>query len=216
MRIQIRNAIDACGYTTDTIKMFKSTKSELQIYNLKSNETVAEIGYGTGWLTGVIFLQHDSLNYYATEVYEAYLKSIDPIMKKYLSLRKTPNTNKLIIVKGTTSKTNLPADSFDKIIIRETFHHFEFPNEMLHDVYGVLKKSGKLFVYEPSVEKTFFSKECGANNYSKTDLLQFFTNNNFQLVAEHDLFDSPGNIPSWYAHNPNKIKPKKIFVFQKL
>ena len=215
MRRRVRNTIKACGYTSDTNKIFSSTKNELQIYNLRPNETVAEIGFGTGWLTGVILIQYDSLTYYANDIDEASLKAIDPITKKYLGLRKTTNTNKLVIVKGTTTKTNLPANSFDKIIVRETFHHFEFPNEMLQDIKGLLKASGTLFVYEPAVEKTFFSNECGSNNYSKADLLKFFADNNFSLIAEHDLFDSPGNIPSWWASDPTKIRPKKVFVFNK-
>lgn len=213
MRRRVRNTINACGFTSDTSKMFSSTKSELQIYDLKPREVVADIGFGTGWLTGVILVKCDSLTYYANDIDEASLKAIDPITKKYLGLRKTPNTNKVIIVKGTTAKTNLPTNTFDKIIVREAFHHFEFPNEMLQDIKGLLKQDGKLFVYEPNVEKTFFSNECGSNNYSVSDILKYFADNNFILSEQHDLFDSPGNIPSWYA-NPSKVKPKKVFVFK--
>jgi SAM-dependent methyltransferase len=213
MRRRVHNTIDACGYTTNTAKMFSSTNSELSVYDIQPKEVIAEIGFGTGWLTGVMLIRYDSLTYYANDIDEASLKAIDPITKKYLGLRKTPNTNTLIVVKGTTTRTNLPENTFDKIIVREAFHHFESPNDMLQDIKKLLKSNGKLFVYEPNVEKTFFSNECGSNNYSKADILKFFSENNFSLVSEHDLLDSPGNIPSWYARSQDKIKPKKIFVF---
>lgn len=213
MKRRVRNTVTNCGYITDLNKMYNSTKSELSIYNIKPKEVIAEVGFGTGWLTGLMLIQYDSLTYYANDIDESSLIAIEPITKKYLGLRKTPNTNKLVIVKGATTKTNLPTNTFDKIIVRETFHHFEFPNDMLQDLKKLLKPNGKLFVYEPKVETTFFSKECGSNNYSKNDILKFFSDNDFSLSEEYDLFDSPGNIPSWYATNPEKIKPKKIFVF---
>ena len=214
-RRRIRNTINASGFTSDTAKMFRSTHSELTIYDLRPGETVAEIGFGAAWLTGVILIKYDSLTYYANDIDEAALSAIDPITKKYLTLRKSPNTNKLIVIKGAASKSNLPANTFDRIIVRETFHHFEFPNEMLQDIHSLLKETGRLYVYEPAVETTYFNRECGSNNYSRADLLKFFVDNNFSLEAEHDLHDSPGNIPSWCAKSRNKIQPKKVFVFKK-
>ena len=88
MRRRVRNTINACSFTTDTIKMFSSTKSEFQIYDFKPREVIADIGFGTGWLTGLILVKYDSLIIYVNDIDEASLKAINPITKKYLSLKK--------------------------------------------------------------------------------------------------------------------------------
>lgn len=212
MRRRIRNTINASGFISDANKMYNATKSELIIYDIKPKDVIAEIGFGTGWLTGFVLFYYDSLTYYANDIDQASLKAIEPITKKYLGLRQTPNTNIFIVIEGTTTKTNLPAKTFDKIIVRETLHHFDNPNEMLQDIKSLLKSDGRVFVYEPNVEKTFFSKECGSNNYSKADLLKLFYDNDFVVLKEYDLTDSPGNIPSWYVNSWGKARPKKVFV----
>src|SRR5690606_33093835 len=87
------------------------------------------------------------------------------VTAKYLSIRETANSNTLSIVQGSVSASGLPEGIFDKIIVRETFHHFETPDAMLYDIRMLLKPAGQLFVYEPYTEASFYSRDCGSNIY---------------------------------------------------
>ena len=48
--------------------------------------------------------------------------------------------------------------SFDRIIVRETFHHFEFPGPMLAELKRLLTRDGMLIISEPASQKNF--KHC--------------------------------------------------------
>lgn len=203
------------GFVPDADSMLNAAMPELSIYDLRAKETIADIGFGPGWLEGIVLLHYDSITIYAEEIDRYSLKMLDRHVNKYLELRKTPNTNKLIKVKGRKTATSLPEDSFDRVIVRETFHHFSRPDEMLQDIRKILKQNGKLFVYEPDVNKTFYDKNDKAMNYSREDILKIFADNKFNLLEEHNLRGNPGNMPPWCTLRKQDVVPKKIYVFSK-
>ncbi len=212
---RIKSNIAASGFMPHPDSMYNATKNELDIYDFKPHETIADVGFGMAWLEGVIVVHYDSLTIYANDVADFAFWYVDTIIASYLTLRKTPNTNQFITVKGTEYATNLPENTFDKIIVRETFHHFTKPYEMLADIHSKLKPEGKLFVYEEDQAESYFNKQCEAIIYCRKDLLAFFDTTKWKLADEHVLTDSPGSIPSWWLEKGEKTIPKRVYVFQK-
>jgi len=203
------------GFIPYPDSMYQATKSELDIYDFKPSVVIADIGFGMAWLEGVILVHYDSLILYANDVDKSALTNIDTITGQYLTLRTTPNTNKLIVVAGSETQTNLPENTFDKILVRETFHHFSNPKMMLSDIHSKLKQDGILFIYEQDIEDSYFRKQCDAIVFGRTDLLSFFNEGNWELKSEHILNDSPGSMPSWWIEKGEKVAPMRIYVFKK-
>lgn len=215
LRRRIKNTVASAGFIGDEDKIYAAMRSELKIYDPRPGECLGEIGAGSGWLAGTILMIYDSLVYYANDVDDAAIRSIRPVTEQFSTLRVTSPTSRLYVVKGSARKTNLPHNLFDKIIIRETLHHLEDADAILGDVYLSLKPNGKAFVYEPAVDSSTYSRECGATLLPKSRIVQSMSRHRLALVAEYDLHDSPGNMPSWWMKASDKPVPKKVFVFEK-
>lgn len=212
---KVNEVMETCGYGATPDSMYKYAKSELDIYKLKPGNTVADIGIGYSWMEGLLLVYYDSLKLYGNDISRFAIKWSDTITKRYIQLRNMPNTNVYTVVKGAKTKTNLPENTFDKIIVRETFHHFKKPHDMLLDIKTKLKQDGRLYIYEPDLVKTSFSKQCGSLNYSAEDLRKFFTSAGFTIVEEHILTDSPGAVPSWWLGSTFKAVPVRVYVLSK-
>ncbi len=78
-------------------------------------KNIADMGSGTGWPAGVLLIHYDSLHYFANDVDKYALASVQAVTENYLTLRKHPNTNTLSIVEGSSTTTNLPGKTSDKI-----------------------------------------------------------------------------------------------------
>ncbi|MEP6734971.1 MAG: class I SAM-dependent methyltransferase, partial [Chryseolinea sp.] len=52
------------------------------------------------------------------------------------------------IALGKEKSTLLPLNTFDKVIIRNSFHHFSYPDDMLRNCKALLKDGGKLFIVD--------------------------------------------------------------------
>ncbi|MEX0966141.1 MAG: methyltransferase domain-containing protein [Bacteroidia bacterium] len=207
--------VNNSGFILHADSMLKSMEQEFKVYDLQPNEVIADIGFATGWLEGVLMINYDSLTIYAQEINGYSLRTLNVVSDKYSELRTTPNTNELVLVKGRKKKTNLPRYVFDKIIIRQTFHHFSHPDAMLADIWETMKPGAELFIYEPIAAKTYYDKKVGCLNYSRSDLLKIFENSNFQLTREYGFMGTPGNVPPWLKVPPEALRPVKLYVFKK-
>jgi len=58
------NIIFNSGFIPNADLMLSASKEELSIYNFIPKEVIADIGFGSGWLEGLIVLQYDSLTLY--------------------------------------------------------------------------------------------------------------------------------------------------------
>lgn len=69
------------------------------------------------------------------------------------------NDSEIILIKGKKKETKLP-EPVDKIILRNTFHHFKDKKAMLKSIKGSLKKDGKLFINEYIDDQSGTEKPC--------------------------------------------------------
>lgn len=194
---------NVCLYNVDS--MYRSVKEELDQYNLQPGHWIADIGFGQAWLEGIIALKYDSLTIYANEIDKYDYKTAKFNLSHYLLLRESPNTNTIRFIRGRKTATRLPPNSFDKVIIRETFHHFKKMDVMLQDISGILKPNGKVYLLEPYVETTQYSRICNTRHYCQDDVVDIMARNGFILVDTHMM-----QTYAWWDDRPG---PTMMYIF---
>ena len=159
-------------------------QKSLSIYNFQKNETIASIGASGGVWEIWFASQVEGLTF--------YLQDIDPLncnqeeieygIKYYEKLLQKPISGKFIPIIGTQTATNLPKNTFDKILVINSLHEFETPELILQDIHEILKPNGKLFI-EEQIAKFLgeIHKGCGKRLFTKIELINLLKENNFEL-----------------------------------
>ena len=185
-------------------------RSLMEIYGIQNGQTVADVGAASGWLEGVFSVMTDSVTYYVQDIDTVYLNEdqLGKVVSHFSSLRSTPQTNQFKLVIGTKSKTNLPDNTFDRIIINNTFHEFTAINKMLRDIATKLKPGGQVIVGEPM--STDFKKVkhpgCRIEAYAASKVIEYFSENGFFLTGMMMPENSPRNFLSFEL---NEAKAKE-------
>ena len=159
-------------------------QKSLSIYNFQPNETIASIGASSGVWEIWFASQVEGLTFYLQDIdpLNCNKEEIDYGVKYYEKLLQKSISGKFIPIIGTQSQTNLPQNTFDKVLIINSLHEFEMPELILQDIHRILKPNGQLFIEE---QITKFSGEihegCGKRLFTESELINFLKENNFKL-----------------------------------
>lgn len=131
-----------------SLKQSECLRKELNTYNIQKGDVVAEVGAASGWREGVYSVMTDSVTYYVQDIDTVFLnqKQLNNMVKHFSSVRPTPQTNTFKMVIGTEQKTNLPDNTFDKIIITNVYHELVYPITIITDLIPKLKPNGVLII----------------------------------------------------------------------
>lgn len=109
---------------------------------LKSGQTVADIGAGTGLFTRL----------FAKEVGpkgKVYAVDIAPKFLEYIAKTcKDKSLNNVQTVLCSQTSCELPANSIDVAFVCDVYHHFEFPQRTLDTIHKALRPGGRLIVVD--------------------------------------------------------------------
>lgn len=129
---------------------------EIKNYNLKHTDNVLEIGAGTGEFSQLILLtgllRHLFIN-------ELGLKQLEHLSNSFNTIDSLFDIPKFTVIKGTDENTGVDK-KFDKIIIRNTLHHFNKKKKMLNSIRNNLIEGGSLIILETPKEKKKNSSDC--------------------------------------------------------
>lgn len=157
---------------------FENENDLLNFFEFKKGQTVAEIGTFDGANIGGFSILTDSITFYAQDIDSINLtqKKFDKMIKHCTKYKKRL-TNKFHLCIGTVKSTNLPDNTFDKILLISTIHEFTFMDEMMTDIYRKLKPSGQLYILET---------RCDSHqNYQTADeMTTMMKKYNFHLVKK--------------------------------
>jgi SAM-dependent methyltransferase len=159
-------------------------QNEVILCHFKKGDVIADIGAGSAYFERAISKYSDYLTVYVTEIDSSKVSQMEP---KFLLLDSTDN--KSIIFKptlGTETTTGLPVGIFDKVLIRNTFHHFSKPDEMLQQIKPSLKKGGKLIIVDILSDEAVKTPACG-HHLTREVFLKYMSTNGFVLVKETTL-----------------------------
>lgn len=135
---------------------------------LSKSSKVLDIGSGTGILCELGHICRDDLLFFAVDPAEGMLK----YAKAYAQTHK-----------GNAESLPFDDDSFDVALMGESLHHFRNIDEALKETVRVLKKDGKLFIYDFDVN-TFVGKNICRGEKLLGEPGNFFTPKKLQEKLE--------------------------------
>lgn len=122
--------------------------------NFTKGEIVADIGAGNGSVEAMLSIFHDSLTFYIQDIDTSVCnqKTINEVVNFYQDVNGGLFTNKFIAVNGADNETNLPDDTFNKILILWTYQYFKNPQAIMTDLKLKLKNDGLLYIINPDID----------------------------------------------------------------
>jgi ubiquinone/menaquinone biosynthesis C-methylase UbiE len=154
----------------------------VEAMHLRAGMTVADIGTGVGYM----------LPFLSKAVGPQGRVLAEDIFDDFLSQAKTRTADaglaNVTFVKGTEHGPQLPAGSADVALALDSYHHYDYPADMLAGIRAALKPDGRLVIVE-----YYKSKEAmpGGNaldhiRLNKPELIQEVEANRFKLIESHD------------------------------
>jgi predicted methyltransferase len=136
-------AAQQTGLTDGQIKSAEREVPELEkLLALRPGMTVADVGAGFGaWTVRLATVVGPSGRIYATEIGAAQLAALRDYVKR-------EGLTNVTVVEGAERTTNLPALCCDAMLIRDAYHHFTQPEDIVRSVVAALKPNGRLAVID--------------------------------------------------------------------
>ena len=113
----------------------------IQNMGIKPNDTIADIGAGSGYHAFRIAPIANKGMVYAVDIQTEMLMAIE-------NTKETNNIKNIKTILGSEKSVYLPKNSVDKILMVDVYHEFSFPIEMIKSIKSALKPNGQLFLIE--------------------------------------------------------------------
>ena len=117
----------------------------IQNMGIKSNDTIADIGAGSGYHVFRIAPIANKGMVYAVDIQTEMLMAIE-------NIKETSKIKNIKTILGSEESVYLPKNSVDKILMVDVYHEFSFPIEMITSIKRALKPEGELFLIEYRAE----------------------------------------------------------------
>lgn len=160
-----------------------------EFFNFKRGDVIAEIGAGSGTNLSGFNLLTDSSIIYLQDIDKTVLnqKSFERITKR-CNKQKATHTNRFTWKVGTEKSSELPDNTFDKIILIAVYHEFTFIDDMIADINRKLKPGGKLYILEAHCSGD------GHKNYTAEQVIERVKSHKFSFVKKDgkDINNSTG------------------------
>lgn len=159
-------------------------KSYRPVYDFHKHETIASIGAGSGNREIIYSMMNDSITFYMQDINPVCIEPqiLSATIRRLYAIAGRSCTASFIPVRGKEKETRLPNYYFDKIIIENTLHEFEYPDDMLESIRNNLKKDGCLFIAEVIARRSGQKhKGCRKPMYTESTLIQLLNENGFRL-----------------------------------
>jgi ubiquinone/menaquinone biosynthesis C-methylase UbiE len=150
--------------------------------DLRPGMTVADIGTGVGYMLPFLSKAVGAQGHVVAE----------DIFDDFLAQAKTRTSQdgltNVTFVKGTEHAPQLAENSVDVALALDSYHHYDYPADMLAGLHKGLKPGGRLVIVEYYKSKTAMP---GGNalqhiRLDKPDLIKEVEANRFRLLSSHD------------------------------
>ncbi|MFV9484945.1 class I SAM-dependent methyltransferase [Christiangramia sp. ASW11-125] len=123
----------------------ENTSQLLMNMNIQPDDTIADIGAGSGYHTF-------KMAKLASEGF-VYAVDIQPEMLQAISEKQSEQqVNNIQTVQGSEKSINLDENSVSKILLVDVYHEFNFPKEMIESMHKSLTSDGKIYLIEYKAE----------------------------------------------------------------
>ena len=144
--------------------------------------TVADVGAGTGLFTRLFSDAVDSAGkIYAVDISQVFVDNI-------LRISRERGQGNVIGVVNSRRSVSLPDRSVDLVFICDTYHHFEYPHDMMLSIRAALKPGGSVVVVDfrkiPGVSTAWVMGHVRSN---EAVVVEEIKSAGFKLVEDNDL-----------------------------
>jgi len=147
-------------------------------------DTIVDVGSGTGWFDAAFGVSHDSLTFYLEDVDSTNITNgkLQKALASYAQVRGRPITSRYTQIAGGEKSTYLPDTFCHKVLLIDTYHHLDYRDEMIQEMRRILKKGGRLIVYEPLARRPGdILKACNRPLSTQHQIVSSFEKNGFYL-----------------------------------
>lgn len=160
--------------------------TEMCFYQIESGQKIGEIGAGNGAFSIILGMVTKEVQIYINELDKGFVDYIGAKINKNDQLL---DVSKIEAIQGSKSTTEFAENEFDRIIIRNAFHHFTKKEKMLESIKQALKDNGKLCLYEPVLNQLGGGSNC-EKVLDRQYLLKIIEESGFLLEEEKNLGNS--------------------------
>ncbi len=123
----------------------ENTTALIQNMNIKTTDNIADIGAGSGYHVFKMAPLNTKGFVYAVDIQPEMLNAIlkNPKFEKHTNIE---------LIQGDEKSVNLPENTFDKILMVDVYHEFNYPKEIILSIKKALKDTGKIYLIEYRLE----------------------------------------------------------------
>jgi precorrin-6B methylase 2 len=114
----------------------------MTLLELRPGMTIADVGAGFGaWTTAFATALGPNGRVFATDLGATQLEALRASAAR-------PGVSTITVIEGAVGSTNLPPACCDAILIRDAYHHFTQPDDLVKSIAVSLKPGGRLAVID--------------------------------------------------------------------
>lgn len=154
------------------------TKHSIQNLNISKENKILELGHGNAGHVEFLFEQAENLKYYGLEMSELMFQEARQINRNFVSQKQAFFS----LYDG--NKIPFEDESFDKVFTVNTIYFWQKPEELLSEIYRVLKPSGNfcLTFAEEDFMKTLPFTQFEFKLYSTQKAQELIKKSDFKIV----------------------------------
>ena len=161
--------------------------------NISLQDKIVDIGTGDGFNLVPIANRYPTLTFTAEDIDTKYCNKelLTKRIKRSGNVTRIENFNIQI---GTETSTNLPGDTFTKVLLFDVIHEMTFKAEMLADIKRILKNNGEIYIQEILVRKKVKKdKICNYPYLTEDELKTLLRDNKLKITKEAMFIDTDHN-----------------------
>ena len=157
----------------------------VEAMGLRPGMRVADVGTGVGYM--LPYLSHA-----VGPKGEVVAEDIAPDFLERAKLRaRSIGLTNITFVLGTERDSKLPGGVLDAVLILDAYHHFDYPEAMLHTIRDSLVSDGKMFIVEFYKRENAMGPGTGDRalthiRLDQADLIKEVEDNGFHLLWKRD------------------------------
>ncbi|MCB0628258.1 MAG: class I SAM-dependent methyltransferase [Saprospiraceae bacterium] len=155
----------------------------LQFFAIQEGDKVAEIGFGYGYILGLLALVYQDVEVYANELDQYRLRAMQKVMAEEFTRDRSANFHFLA---GHPRSTNLEGRELDLIIMENVFHHIGEQAVFLQSMLKSLHEEGTVIVIEEFLGSGRDEGNC-PDRMDRAVLENLFSEAGFTLLKAQEL-----------------------------
>jgi ubiquinone/menaquinone biosynthesis C-methylase UbiE len=164
--------------------------------NFTRGDVIADVGAANGSIEAMLSMFHDSLTFYIQDIDTSVCNqnTINKVVTNYQNLNGRPFANEFIVINGSDDETNLPDNTFNKILMLWTYEYFKNPKGIMTDLRQKLKPDGLMYIINPNIDNEsgkVMTAEHGWNASPIERQISDIIDCGFELVRLSRNYESP-------------------------